>query len=336
MRKRGKKGSSERGIVLIVILWGVIVLAAIAFALTTGVRMGTESLANRKEHLEAYYLARGAIYQTLGVLLAPPSNATEQTTRAGPQREVTWRDEGWQTTVEIADEAGKLNLNHVPARILRRLLEALGLDSRPAQAVADAIEEWRRPDPVSSMNEADDSYYLSLPRPYRPEHANFRSTAELLLVRGITQELYYGRYVVRADGRIERQPGLVDCVTVDSPSPVINVNAAPYPVLLAIPGMEPQIANYIVEARERRPFTTLERLREEFPASLASETLSSLTTQRSGWLSLRARAQAPSGVAAQVRVLVELHPAEARAHEQLNRARNLPFRILRWDDSYAD
>lgn len=315
----------EAGIVLIAVLWGIVLLTLIAVALATAVHTGMEGLASQKEQLQAHYYARGAIYQTLGLLLAPPPpTATEPGSPSGPPRQVEWRGEGWQSSVQIDDEAGKLNPNRAPKEMLVRLFHALGLSQGSAKALADAAEAWRTPVAEGGMNDTEDAYYQNLPQPYLPPHADFQSVGEILLVRGVTPELYYGQYVTRPDGHVERLPGLLDCLTVNSNGPAININSAPYPVLMAVPGMDPEVANSIVQGRKRQPFASLDKLTDEFPASLDPETLSFLTTQDSGRFSLLATATVAGGVSARVRAVVELPPDK-----------NPPFQILKWDDSYV-
>ncbi|HEV2386581.1 MAG TPA: helix-hairpin-helix domain-containing protein [Candidatus Acidoferrales bacterium] len=315
----------EAGIVLIAVLWGIVLLTLVAIALATAMRTGVEGLQSQKEQLQAHYYARGAIYQTLGLLLAPPPpSATGPDSYSGPPPQADWRGTGWEATVQISDEAGKLDVNRAPERMLVRLFQALGLNQTSAQSLGDAIEAWRNPDTSGGMSGGEDSYYLSLRPPYQPAHADFQSIGELLLVRGVTPGLYYGGYVTRPDGRVERLPGLVDCLTTNASGAAININSAPYPVLMAVPGMDQEVANSIVQERERRPFASLNKLTEDFPASLDAQTLSYLTTQASGRFSLLATATVAGGVSARVRALTELEPGK-----------DPPFQFVRWDDSYV-
>jgi type II secretory pathway component PulK len=145
-------------------------------------------------------------------------------------------------------------------------------------------------------------------------------------VPGVSPELFYGHYVRQDDGRFVRQLGLIDCVTVDAHSKQVNINYAPYPVLLAVAGAEPRVAAYIVEAREKKPFQSASQLSDEFPVSLSGEALSSMTTQSTSRFSLLASARTQGGILARVQAVVELH----------GQAGNLgPVQVLRWKDFYA-
>lgn len=320
---KARRQEPEAGVVLIAVLWGVMVLAAIALALSSSVRVGVEGLQNRKEHLATYYAARGGLFRTIALLTNVPATSEEQFFRPGQQK-LEWAETPGRVAVEVSDETGKVDLNRASPEVLQRLFEALGLDRRSAQALVDAVEDWRDPDSYHRLNGAEESYYLALPGSYRPANADFQSVEELLLVRGVTPELFYGGYQVRGEGQVERQPGLIDCVTVYARSPRININYAPYPVLLAVPGLEPRVANYILSTREKQPFASVSELSREFPVVLGGETLSYLTTESSGRYALVASGTAPSGVTARIWALVEVQGTSVP-----------PYRILAWDDFYV-
>ena len=52
--------------------------------------------------------------------------------------------------------------------------------------------DWRDKDNLHRLNGAEDDYYLSLPQPYKCKNGDFTSIEELLLVRGVTPEIFYG------------------------------------------------------------------------------------------------------------------------------------------------
>ena len=76
---------------------------------------------------------------------------------------------------------------------------------------------------------------------------------ELLLVKGIDADLFYGYTRRAADGRMVEVPGLNRCLTVFGTPAGINVNSAPFPVLVAL-GFPPEMADNIIKQREGRPF----------------------------------------------------------------------------------
>jgi type II secretory pathway component PulK len=291
--------------------------------LTCSVRVGIEEMKNRKEHLRSYYLARGAVLTT-ALFLAQGSLQPQEGSIQPGQQVVAWREDPGRTSVEITDENGKIDLNQVPEAVLERLLVALGSDLQSARSVATAIVDWRTPSSLARWNIAVASGNLAQFDSTQQGQIDYRSVEELVSVPGIVPDLLYGRYIRHEDGKIERQLGLIDCVTVDSKSSQININYASYPVLMAIPEMTSQVADYIRAARQTNPFQSPSDLTSQFPASLSAATLSTLTTQSSGRFTLSARGWAEGEVVAQVQALVNVRGAS-----------NAPFQILRWKDSYV-
>jgi general secretion pathway protein K len=319
-----RNSSSQSGVVLIAVLWGVMLLAAIAFSLAVSVRTGVDELHRRKESLQAHYLARGGILRA-AVLMTHLQNPSAPSEYKPGQRFIEWNDEMGRVTVEVVEEGGKIDVNQASEKTLQQLFEGMGLEFNDARALAAAIEDWRgAPGAVTRSFGADDSYYLSLPEPYHLANADFKSIEELLLVRGVTEDLFYGGYVVRDDGSVERRLGLVDCLTVHGTGQAVNINFAPYPVLMAMPQMEQQVANYILSGRQQAPFASVSDITRQFPVSLSAVTLSFLTTQGGGYVSLIGTGYAPDGVTARVRALVKVRSED-----------DVPFRFVTWDDSYV-
>jgi general secretion pathway protein K len=143
----------------------------------------------------------------------------------------------------ITDEQARLNVNRATPDLLRRLCTELGLEPGARDAIVDSIQDWRDANEEYRLNGAESDYYLSLPAAYRAKDANFESLEELLLVRGVTQELLYGT---------REKKGLIAYLTLHSPTGGINVNAAPRDILLCIPEMTPELADAILEERKAR------------------------------------------------------------------------------------
>jgi general secretion pathway protein K len=323
MRPACKK--SESGVVLIAVLSGILILTVVALALTSSVRVAEEELANRKEHLQAYYMARGAVYTTAALLTVVSPTPKEGFLEAG-QRSLEWEKSLGRVKVEITDENGKIDLNQAPENVLEQLLVVLGVDLQSAPTLARTILDWRSPSSLARWSAGAAS---GNPMEFNRSQAagfNFRSVEELLEVPGVTPELFYGHYVRHDDGRVVRQPGLIDCVTIDSQSSQININYAPYPVLQVVLEADPQLVDSIVAARETKPFISVSDLTSEFPTSLSGAALSSLTTQSSGRFTLLASGWARGGVVARIQAVVEV-ASQSGSYG--------PFQILRWKDSYV-
>jgi len=96
--------------------------------------------------------------------------------------------------VKWDSESSRVNLNTASdERIRDTLLELFGDESgRDAGAVADAILDWRDDDDLVRINGAEASYYESVNVSYRPADGPFKALTELLLVKGVTERLFWG------------------------------------------------------------------------------------------------------------------------------------------------
>jgi general secretion pathway protein K len=92
----------------------------------------------------------------------------------------------------IIDEARKINVNTAERKILQRLFESLGVSSDDSAKIAASIIDFRDEDSELSMpiGSAEDGYYRNLREPYACKDAPFEALDELLLVKGITQDIF--------------------------------------------------------------------------------------------------------------------------------------------------
>jgi len=144
---------------------------------------------------------------------------------------------------DIFDESGKISLNSLTDKsgvIMSNLLVNLGARREDADAIVDAILDWKDGDEVRRLNGAESDYYMSLPNPYRSKNGAFDTVEELLMVKGMTPEILYGN---------SRQPGIFDFLTVRARGGGINVNSASREVLAALPGMTDEAVDRIIELR---------------------------------------------------------------------------------------
>ena len=80
-----------------------------------------------------------------------------------------------------------------------RLMLALGIAPGKAGELVEAIDDWRRPGAGGGF----DSFYLSLTPSFHSPHASFQEIEELLLVKGVTPDIFYGTYVPAGEAEPE-------------------------------------------------------------------------------------------------------------------------------------
>lgn len=95
------------------------------------------------------------------------------------------RDEGGKIFYGVSDEESRLNLNTASTEELAKL------DNMTPENLA-AIQDWRDEDNQVSPSGAESDYYASLQPPRRPRNGPFQTTRELMMVRGVTPELFLG------------------------------------------------------------------------------------------------------------------------------------------------
>ncbi len=154
---------------------------------------------------------------------------------------------------------------------MARLLEQVGqMPEEPAQTVADAVVDWRDEDHDTRAHGAENFYYLGLDRAYGCKDAPFENVEELLLMRGMTAQVYR---------RVE------PFVTVYG-SGSVNINTAGVEVLRAL-GLSEDGVNGVVFYRagednmegtgDDRAVESVEAIMSELRPHLPKEDLAPLT-----------------------------------------------------------
>src|ERR1022692_3044310 len=249
----------QRGSALLTVLWLSAALAAIAFSLANTVLGETDRTATEVEGLRCYYLAAGAIHRAyieeLWSFTMPPD--TRRIPRGATA--VDYVFPSGSAHVEIIPETAKLDVNAAPVQDLFRLGVALGIAPERAQDIAAAIEEWRRPAAGGGLI---NSQYLSLTPSFRASHASIQEIEELLRVRGVTPDIFYGTYVpsqslaaAPAEAGAQRlipRPGLVDCLSVYGSKDRVDANTAS-PAVLAAVGLSPYAIGALLQRRRMGP-----------------------------------------------------------------------------------
>jgi general secretion pathway protein K len=129
--------------------------------------------------------------------------------------------EGARYSVVLRDAGEALNLNHCSADELRRLLVALRVDAGLADRISQAVLDWRDADDLRRARGAEQQDYARSGGGRKPRNRPFATLSELQWVMGVTPELY---------------EKLAPFLTLLG-SGHVNLNRAPRPVLLSLPGM---------------------------------------------------------------------------------------------------
>jgi len=248
---------SRKGIALILVLWVLAILMVLVLSFSLMARTEIYSTLSFKEGMEKKFIAEAGIER--GIMELFYRNLYKNLTPV-PEGMEAWKTDGTSYdgqsgdghyTVSIMDESGKVDINTVSDVVLKNLLINAGVKEEDVDTVVDSVMDWKDPDDLHRLNGAESDYYMSLPNPYKAKNANFDTLEELVLVKGMTPEILYG------DGK---KKGIIELLTVNSKMNRINVNAAPKEVLMAIPGISPEIADMIIEFRKTKEIANLQEI----------------------------------------------------------------------------
>jgi len=341
---RYRKGSlrSSRGVALLMVLWVMTILSVVVTEFCLGMRTEVNMTRNYQEELHLYAAAEGGIQRAIVELFYKHDPRVQQIRKSmsegeKPAESMEWVTDGrdYQISFDRADcwvriigEAGKININRATDRTLRRILGNLGLEGEARDVVVDSILDWRDPDDLYRLNGAENDYYQSLPEPYRCKNGNLDSVEELLLVRGVTPDLFYGK---RGKGKENEEAGygpigLKDIFSVYATGEQIDINSATLPVLHVALGLPMGLCRLIIQAREEKSFENLQDLLQRVPELVPlREQVVGLVLFRSPnpyyTIEARGKGKGEGGFVRALKVIVRVDPREKEG-----------YRIVQWMD----
>jgi general secretion pathway protein K len=273
----------ERGIALILVMLVVVFLAILAGGFAFSMRVETRLAHNTSLEPDLLWLGRSGVELARWVLAQQltipnePFDSLDQFWAGGSG----WTNEIWtgislvnnklgqgEYSVRITDLERKFNINAADEAVLHQAFALLTVDAADAAGLADAILDWRDPDDDSRMSGAESRDYLGLDRPYLCKNGPIDDLSELLLIRGITPNMFWGAAAggmtarswsggrssrFRAAEDISYPVGFVELFgTIGNRQ--ININTASPLALQLIPGIDENVAGLIVSKRAEFPF----------------------------------------------------------------------------------
>ncbi|MBI4683140.1 MAG: general secretion pathway protein GspK [Nitrospirae bacterium] len=253
------------GVALILVVWIMVVLIAIAGEFSYSMRTEINIARNFKEEEEAYQLALAGIEQAKLELLSVNTNEivsldkdnvlvfgkNEKEDEEKPARKDDLGNGSFKYV--ITDEDGKININIESLERLKYVFLETDIDSVEVDTIVDSIIDWRDPNDLHMLNGAEEDYYQSLEEPYSCKDGPFDSIEELLLVKGMKEEYLYGSKEEADEDEENVYEGVKKHLTVYG-SGKININTASNLVLEAVFGVD--TAGNIMSQRETGPILT--------------------------------------------------------------------------------
>lgn len=237
----------QRGVAIIMVLLIVALATVLASYLAQQQQLWQRQVESQFDHAQARRLGIAGIDWARAVLADDAhANNTDHDGEMWALRLPAMPVDNGEVMGIIEDRQGLYNLNNLVRNGVssepdiaqfQRLLRLLGLPVELATALAD----WMDSDSEAQYpGGAEDTYYLSLPKPYRSANRQLVELGELSMVKGFDES------------SIERLRPFVSVLPLSLP---INANFAPAEVLSAmIPDLSLSDARTLVQQRRGKPY----------------------------------------------------------------------------------
>jgi len=339
----------EKGIALFLVLWVLTLLSVIAGEFCFAMRTEVNITRNFKEQTEAYYIALAGVNRAIGELIRnevilqkvkQPKGEKEEERQEGEEAGERWRINvnipsvsygRGQFVAKIGNEGGKININKANEALLKMILSGFDLEEQQRSIIVDSILDWRDENNLHRLNGAEDDYYKALPEPYECKDGDFDSVEELLMVRGMTPEIFYGGLtamlaVFQYGGSKGKKSGRIFRRLRGSSSgsdSKICINAASRKMLLALPLMTGDLAHAIEEYRKEADFKYLSEVASLVGPNVYKAISPYITLEASPFYSIVSVGKVEDSKIRQgVEILIEI-----------NRGIKKGYRIVQWRDS---
>lgn len=267
----GSNPEHHNGFILIAVLWITLLLSIFALNTATTSRLqGVQAM-----HVQERLLVDQALLSALEIgfheyqkyldnrgLL---ENRAEWEASTGKELELWFprfepyfiEVEGIEVGVRILNAGGKLDINNADVHLLQTIAEVCGASAgTESSSIANSILDWIDEDDLRRADGAETDYYMSLPDPYLPKNNMIQDIRELLLVKGVTRDIFYGS---------EDHPGLVHFFSVRGSGERMDINSADPETFSIIGELSAAVIQDIVDKRNDKPISNLADIGELIP-----------------------------------------------------------------------
>jgi len=250
---------NNRGFALLAVFWISLLLGILALNYATTARLNAEAARNRRLGAERDYLLQSAVakgyheylkYRANRALLKKKEEIEEL---SGAPLELWYpRYEPWEceiegvkVKIEIAAEAGKFRLDNLKVDRWRKIITACGVvDEEARDGIVDSVLDWIDKDSLHRLNGAEADYYEEQGLDYGCKNRKIDVVNELLLIKGITYNIYVG-----SGGR----PGLVDMLSPYGAESRLDINSCAPQALTLVDDLPSEVINEVVAYRAAKP-----------------------------------------------------------------------------------
>ena len=224
--------SNQKGIALIIVILMLSMIVALTVQFNRTSRSDVYDSANLSDGIRLRYVAKSGFNAAQALMLAKKENFDALTQDWAKTEELSAQSGSYFSSgafrVVIDDESGKISVNKlltgtavnpVIREMLVRLLSMpeFRLDTERIQTIIDSLKDWIDTDNEVTGSGAENDYYKSLVKPYAAKNGPLDAMEELLMVKGMSRDLYYGT---------QETPGLEKYLTIYGDGK-ININTCP-------------------------------------------------------------------------------------------------------------
>jgi len=177
------------GLVLVGVMWVIVLLTVIMTTVAHTSRLDTRISLASAQRVRCKWANRAGVETAIAVLNDDfATNYSDSLDDLWASSPADFNDvplDGCSFTVQVIDEAAKLNINTATEKQLMQL-------PNMTAEIADSILDWRDKDDDIREGGAEAGYYVNLPYGYDIRNGNFKTMRELLLVKDVTSALMYG------------------------------------------------------------------------------------------------------------------------------------------------
>jgi len=249
---RNLKQDSEKGSILLLVVWVIAILAIITTMFAVRAKVSVKNAIYLKTKTEGYITLSGAIQRALYDIMVKP--AAEDTEDLGKNKVFfDYKIEGIDVRVRKLSVSAKLSIQQVRLDMWKKIFMSYGKEEDEAMAIISSIQDWVDSDNLLRIEGAEDDYYQSLEFPYYPKNKKMEDLKELLLIKGIDEEMYYGS---------DSFPPLTEYFTIYDDGGKLDINNVSKQILISMLDIDEETADAIIQKREEKPFIAMSELQE--------------------------------------------------------------------------
>ncbi|MBV8698030.1 MAG: general secretion pathway protein GspK [Bradyrhizobium sp.] len=293
-RFSASRASSNRGFVIVAVLWLLAALAALVTVFSVYLSNSARALSVADEAVQAEGLVSAGVELTAYQLQLTGEKARPA------HGSFHARLSDMDLAVSFVSEAARIDLNAAPKELIAGLLTVLGASAEDAREYAERIIAWR----TKAMEDdkgKEDALYRAAGRAYSPRQAPFAHVNELALVLGLPPAL-----VARA----------LPHLTVFSGAAGVDALTAAPEVIAALPGMTPLLLKQFLDGRG-----ALANDKAAIAAALGPAAASA-SAQQSRAYRIEVRLRFPNGRQTMSEIVIRLG----------NEKEEDPYRVLSWQN----